>query len=145
MTRTRHRTRLLLLLALSLATFLPFIGFRDIATSHEARVFQTARTMAQAGWPWEGNRVEVPRVRLVRNGQVLRLQAYEDGSTMAVNPWMVPVINGQIRLQKPPLPYWCAAILFRLVGSGQGVARLVPALFGAVSVLIIWDLARMLI
>jgi 4-amino-4-deoxy-L-arabinose transferase-like glycosyltransferase len=145
MTRTRHPIRLLLLLCLSAATFLLFIGLRDIATSHEARVVQVARHMAAVGWPWEGKRVDVPQVEIAHLPEGLRMQAKPDGSTMSVNPWLVPVINGQIRLQKPPLPYWCSAILFRTVGFGEGVSRFVPALLGAFSVLLIWDLARELI
>src|SRR4051812_13376666 len=107
MTRASHPIRLLLLLGLSMATFLLFIGLRDIATSHEARVVQVARQMAAAGWAWEGKRIDVPQVEIVHLPAGLRLRAKEDGSTMSVNPWIVPVINGQIRLQKPPLPYWC--------------------------------------
>src|SRR5689334_620823 len=145
MSPTVRPTRAALLLVMSLLTFLPFIGLRDIVTSHEARVAQVARQMAESGWPWNARLVEVPQVEVRVGPEGERLSAKSDGSTQFVNPWLVPVINGQIRLQKPPLPYWCSAVLFRTFGFGEGVSRFIPALLGALSVLIIWDLARLLI
>jgi 4-amino-4-deoxy-L-arabinose transferase-like glycosyltransferase len=135
------------LIVLAAATFLPFIEMRDIAASHEARVVLVARAMADAGWPWNAKKIDVPQVQVIQTLHGERLASVTDGSTMAVNPWIVPVINGDIRLQKPPLPYWCAAILFRLIGFGDGgvSSRMVPALLGAFSVLIIWDFARLLL
>ncbi len=138
-------TRLLILLGLALAVFLPFIGLRDIAASHEARVVQVARQMAAVGWPWNASKLEMPQVHLVDLPEGKRLRPVADGATMWVNPWLVPVINRQIRLQKPPLPYWCSAILFRAFGFGEGVSRFIPALLGAISILLMWDLARLLI
>jgi 4-amino-4-deoxy-L-arabinose transferase-like glycosyltransferase len=64
---------------------------------------------------------------------------------MHVNPWLVPVLNGQVRLQKPPLPYWCTAIGFELFGVGEAPARLPPALLGVIGTLLIYDLARRLL
>ena len=141
----RNLIRLAMLLALSLAVFLPFIGSRDIATSHEARVVQVARQMADVGWPWNAKLIEVPQVTLQQTAQGLRLRAKPGAPTMWVNPWLVPVMNGRIRIQKPPLPYWCSAVLFRVFGFGEGVSRFIPALLGAVAVLLVWDLARLLI
>ena len=59
-----------------------------------------------------------------------------------MNPWLTPVLNRAVRLQKPPLPYWCAAVLFKLFGFGEGWARLVPALLGAISTLMVYDIGR---
>jgi 4-amino-4-deoxy-L-arabinose transferase-like glycosyltransferase len=136
---------LLLLLALAGLTFLPALGRRDIVTSHEARVVQTARQMAAAGWPWQAATIDVPRVQLTTTPQGEALAPAPDGSMMAVNPWIVPVMNGDIRLQKPPLPYWCTAMLYRLFGYSEFTSRIIPALLGAIAVLLVWDLARMLI
>src|SRR5947207_12011272 len=60
---------------------------------------------------------------------------------------MVPVLNGEIRLQKPPLPYWCSAILFRLFGIewSEALARFIPALLGALATFFVADLARLLL
>src|SRR5215213_1239931 len=116
------------LLVLSALAFLPFLGRRDIVTSHEARVVQVARQMAATGWPWNAKLVEVPAVEVVKVHGRTETRAREDGSRWHVNPWLIPVINGQVRLQKPPLPYWTVAVLFRLFGTvdqiSEGLARL---------------------
>jgi 4-amino-4-deoxy-L-arabinose transferase-like glycosyltransferase len=138
----RKIIRAIFLLAFSLATFLLFIGARDVLTSHEARVIQVARAMAESGWPWNAKHVDVPQVQVIQTPDGERLSSKNDGSTMSVNPWLVPVLNGEIRLQKPPLPYWCSAILFRAIGYGEGMSRLIPAILGAISALIMWDFAR---
>jgi 4-amino-4-deoxy-L-arabinose transferase-like glycosyltransferase len=142
---TRRSSRLLLLLALSALTFLPMLGRRDIVTSHEARVVQTARQMAEVGWPWNATTIEVPRVVLMKTTEGEALVPAPDGSTLTVNPWLIPVMNGDIRLQKPPLPYWCTAVLYRLIGYSEFASRIVPAMLGALAVLLVWGLARMLI
>ncbi|HVT90147.1 MAG TPA: glycosyltransferase family 39 protein [Tepidisphaeraceae bacterium] len=141
----RHLIRGPFLLAIALGTFLPFIGLRDIVISHEARVVQVARQMAESGWPWNAQHIDVPQTELVDLPEGKRLRSRADGATMNVNPWIIPILNGEVRLQKPPLPYWCSATLFRLFGNGEGMSRLVPAILGALGVLFMWDLARMLI
>ncbi len=129
-----------------LAMTLPTLGVRDILTSHEGRVAQTARQMAEAGWPWNAASVTIPSVgwRTEIDG-TKRLLSDPSLPPLTVNPWIVPVINGQARLQKPPLPYWVTAVCFKLFGVNEWAARLVPALLGALLTLIVADLARMLI
>src|SRR3954465_9774393 len=122
-----------LLLALALLLFLPMVGTRDVVTSHEARVVQTARQMAAAGWPWEGRRGAVPVVGWRDVEGRKELVRLPQKGTRDVNPWLVPVFNGSVRLQKPPLPYWCAAVLFKVIGFGEGAARLPGAVMGAAS------------
>src|SRR3954463_5323197 len=138
-----RRTSFLFLLAL--AWFLPLLGQRDIVTSHEARVAQTARVMAASGWPWEAHSVSVPVVGLVESDGKKQLRPQAGEGAMQANPWLVPVINGQVRLQKPPLPYWCTAVVFKLFGVGEGWARLFPAILGAVMTLLLADTARMIL
>src|SRR5438309_10707102 len=58
------RWRPAFLLALALLTILPMVGARDVVTSHEARVVQTARQMAAVGWPWAARPVSVPVVAI---------------------------------------------------------------------------------
>jgi len=142
--RSRQR---LLTLALAAIAFLPLLGDRDVITSHEARVVQTARAMAAAGWPWAAKSVDVAPVKLFnRPGEALDLRADPDAPTFPVNPWLVPILNGEIRLQKPPLPYWCSAILFKVFGGEAGwsaaLSRLAPALLGFLATFLIADLAR---
>ena len=136
---------MLLLAVLSAVMFLSFLGRREFATSHEARVAQVARVMADSGWPWDATPVEVPRARLVKRGNVIRLAADPDAPPTPVNPWLVPVLDEQLRLQKPPLPYWCAAIAFRMAGGAtEAMARLVPAILGALTVFLLYDLTHLL-
>jgi 4-amino-4-deoxy-L-arabinose transferase-like glycosyltransferase len=140
------RTTLFILLAT--AAFLPFLGRRDIVISHEARVIQTAREMAHSGWPWRARPVTVPAVRLGyltgEDPAALRLLPDADRPPIRVNPWLVPTLNNEIRLQKPPLPYWCAATAFLVAGHwSEALARVVPALLGALATLLVYDLARL--
>ncbi|HEY8746410.1 MAG TPA: glycosyltransferase family 39 protein [Tepidisphaeraceae bacterium] len=124
--------------------FTMFLGRREFAASHEARVAQVAREMAESGWPLGAGKVEVPAAHLVRKQGILRLAADIDAPPLHVNPWIVPVLNGQIRLQKPPLPYWGAAIVYRIFGVSEATSRLVPALLGVLATLLLFDLARVL-
>ena len=131
------------LLLVAAVVFLSMLGRRDLVTSHEGRVAQTARQMAVAGWPWDAQRVVVPVVKMQDiGGGVMRLAPAKGEGDFEVNPWLVPVLNGEVRLQKPPLPYWCAAICFKLFGVSEWAARLVPALLGMISTLLVFDLAR---
>jgi 4-amino-4-deoxy-L-arabinose transferase-like glycosyltransferase len=50
--------------------------------------------------------------------------------------WIVPHLNGIPRLNKPPLVYWSAASLFKVLGESVVAARLVSAL-AAVGVLLL--------
>ena len=140
-----HRARRFLFLTiLGLAAFFLLLGGPDIVTSHEARVVQPARVMAASGWPWSAKTVEVPQVHVVRSDGALRLAPDPNLPPMAVNPWLIPVLNGNIRLQKPPLPYWCAAILFHFFGFSEWSVRLVPALLGLLATFVAFDLGQTL-
>jgi 4-amino-4-deoxy-L-arabinose transferase-like glycosyltransferase len=135
------------LVVIAALAFLPGVGRRAIVTSHEARVAQTARQMAAAGWPWSACPVPVAPAALMKTPDgVTKLTPQWDREPILVNPWFVPVLNREIRLQKPPLPYWCAAILYRLAGVewSEGLARLVPAVLGAGATLLIYGLGRRL-
>ena len=48
-----------------------------------------------------------------------------------MNPWLIPVAAGEIRLQKPPLPYWFAAIFYRLFHFNEFYSRL-PSRFDGI-------------
>jgi 4-amino-4-deoxy-L-arabinose transferase-like glycosyltransferase len=144
----RRAVKLLALLVIAMIAFLPGLGRRPIVTSHEARVAQTARQMAVSGWPWAARDVEVAPVQLAKTSDgITRLEPRWDQPPVRVNPWLVPVLNREIRLQKPPLPYWCAAMLFRLGGVewSEGLSRVAPAFLGAVATLLVYGLARRLL
>ena len=48
--------------------------------------------------------------------------------------WMVPKLNGQLRVRKPPLTYWMTAAMYRIGGVGEGPGRVPAALLGWVTV-----------
>ena len=127
---TPARSALLLAVLLGSLTLLADLGGRRVTASHEARVGLTARAMADAGPPWSATpvRVDLPGGR----------------GSADVNPWLIPVFEGSIRLQKPPLPYWCSAALMRLGVRGEWAIRLVPALLGLGATVLVYDLARRL-
>ncbi len=57
--------------------------------------------------------------------------------------WLVPTLFGLPYLEKPPLLYWLTAASFEVFGRGELAARLVPAIAGALGVLVSgWFAAR---
>jgi len=56
--------------------------------------------------------------------------------------WVVPRYNGELRLQKPPLPYWLTAASYQAMGVGEVATRLPAALFGLFSALLTWVWVR---
>jgi 4-amino-4-deoxy-L-arabinose transferase-like glycosyltransferase len=56
--------------------------------------------------------------------------------------WAVPRYNGELRLQKPPLPYWLTAASYKVGGVNATATRLPAVLFGLLSALLIWNWVR---
>lgn len=52
--------------------------------------------------------------------------------------WIVPRYNGDLRLQKPPLPYWLTAASYRVMGVNEFATRVPAAVFGLFSALLMW-------
>ena len=134
--------RIVLWSALSAAVFLAFLGNAKIVTSHEQRLARTAANMARSGWPWAAEKMTVPLVGVENHAASSQPARAHDFETLTVNPWIIPVFEGEIRLQKPPLPYWYTAVMFRLFGEGDGVARTIPAAMGTISCWLMYVLAR---
>jgi hypothetical protein len=74
--------------------------------------------------PDEGRYAEIPREMLARG------------------EWVVPYLQGQPYLDKPPLLYWLVMASYRLFGVHDWAARLVPALAVHVCVLLAYLLGR---
>lgn len=52
---------------------------------------------------------------------------------LELDSWIVPHFSGEVRLQKPPLPYWASALAFKAAGEPSvAVARIVVTLLGMV-------------
>jgi 4-amino-4-deoxy-L-arabinose transferase-like glycosyltransferase len=56
--------------------------------------------------------------------------------------WVVPYLEGQPYLDKPPLLYWLVMLSYAALGIGDGPARLVPALAVHATVLLTYFLGR---
>lgn len=58
--------------------------------------------------------------------------------------WMVPTMNGELRLEKPPLPTWIAAAIWAVCPDSLAVERLAPGLMGSVMTLFLFLICRYL-
>lgn len=57
--------------------------------------------------------------------------------------WIVPRFAGALRLEKPPLPYWTAALAYAAAGGPSvAAARHATALLGLLTLLAVWAIAR---
>lgn len=56
--------------------------------------------------------------------------------------WVVPLLQGEAYLDKPPLMYWLTALSYRLLGVSVSSARLVPALCVHLTILAVYLLGR---
>ena len=56
--------------------------------------------------------------------------------------WVVPTLQGEAYLDKPPLMYWLVAISYKLFGVNEASARLVPAICVHLTILAIYLLGR---
>lgn len=60
---------------------------------------------------------------------------------MSYGGWLVPRVNGE-PVSQAPLVLWTIVAGWKLFGVSEGLARLVPALFGFGSLILTWRLAR---
>ncbi|MBI4988817.1 MAG: glycosyltransferase family 39 protein [Rhodocyclales bacterium] len=62
---------------------------------------------------------------------------------LELHNWVVPHFIGELRLEKPPLPYWASALAYKMAGEPSvTAARLVTALLGLLMLLASWLIAR---
>lgn len=62
---------------------------------------------------------------------------------LELDNWIVPHFSGEVRLQKPPLPYWVSALAFKAAGEPTlAAARFVVTLLGLVMLASTWLIAR---
>jgi 4-amino-4-deoxy-L-arabinose transferase-like glycosyltransferase len=96
----------------SLLLMLWTIGFAPVQRTQEARVLIAAREM-------------------IVNSPELGPRA-----------WLVPRANGDVRLQKPPLAYWMAAVSFAIFGVHDWAGRLPFALCGWLTIVLTYHIAQ---
>jgi len=61
---------------------------------------------------------------------------------LAAGDYVTPRLNGVKYFEKPPLVYWLVAGSLKVFGPGEMAARTVPAMFGALGVLLLYAAAR---
>jgi 4-amino-4-deoxy-L-arabinose transferase-like glycosyltransferase len=58
--------------------------------------------------------------------------------------WLIPKLNRDVRLQKPPLTYWMSAAAFKIGGVGEGVGRVPTVILGWLTLAVVYCAARWL-
>jgi 4-amino-4-deoxy-L-arabinose transferase-like glycosyltransferase len=58
--------------------------------------------------------------------------------------WMVPLLNGEPRLKKPPLAYWLTAASFKVFGVSEAAGRVPAVLAGWLTLALTFAAARLL-
>ena len=56
--------------------------------------------------------------------------------------WIVPRVNGEVHLEKPPLLYWLTAASFSLLGPSEANARIIPVLCSLLAAFVVFLLGR---
>jgi 4-amino-4-deoxy-L-arabinose transferase-like glycosyltransferase len=69
-----------------------------------------------------------PAVRRTQEARVL--EAAREMLGAGWRQWLIPRLNGQVRLQKPPLAYWLSAASFKVFGVSEWAGRLPTILAG---------------
>ncbi len=86
----------------------------------------------------EGTTRTAPGLR-IDNAMVKAIaRAFRWREMLESGDWAVPRYNGELRLQKPLLPYWLTATSYRLAGVSEAATRLPSVLFGLLSALLLW-------
>lgn len=83
------------------------------------------------------NRVIVPDIMESRNIITAREMVYE-------GHWMVPTMNGELRLEKPPLPTWVTALAEKIAPDDIGLMRGMAGLAGVLLVIFFYLTAEQL-
>src|SRR5215212_10913130 len=73
---------------------------------------------------------------VVRTQEARVLETAREMLGAPLRDWMIPHLNGQLRLEKPPLAYWLAAWAFKVGGVSETAGRVPFALAGWLTLLI---------
>jgi 4-amino-4-deoxy-L-arabinose transferase-like glycosyltransferase len=85
-----------------------------------------------------------PVVQRTQEARVLETarEMFESGNR---RQWLVPKLNDEVRLQKPPLAYWAAAAGFKLLGINEFAGRLPFALAGWLTLAVVYRFGKGLV
>jgi 4-amino-4-deoxy-L-arabinose transferase-like glycosyltransferase len=81
---------------------------------------------------WAPSAKPIDRVQEIRIAETAREMA-------ASGNWLVPYYNGELRLQKPPLPYWVTAASYKIFGAvNEFSARFAASTFAALTAFLLF-------
>lgn len=82
------------------------------------------------------NRGALPTDIMETRNMVTAREIVDDGN------WLVPTMNGELRLEKPPLPTWVAAVVEKACPGNLAAQRTAPAVMGCVWTLYLFLMVR---
>lgn len=84
----------------------------------------------------------IPAVERAREAEVFESARQMIGT--GINGWLIPVVNGEVRLRQPPMATWLAAGAFNLFGVGGFAGRLPSAICSWLSLAVTYSIASRL-
>lgn len=93
------------------------------------RLWLAAVALAALTCLWQLGTLPVSRSQEVRVAETAR-------EMLASGDWLLPRLNGELRLQKPPLAYWLTAASYRALGRVDEFAARLPAALAAMAVML---------
>jgi 4-amino-4-deoxy-L-arabinose transferase-like glycosyltransferase len=111
-------------------------GFVDVLTPADVSVHSPAtrlsRPMLLALWIASGVLLLLflGRAPVQRTQEARVMETAREMLDAPAQQWLIPHLNGHLRLRKPPLNYWLTAISFQIFGVNPGPGRIPTALGG---------------
>src|SRR2546423_4175274 len=84
----------------------------------------------------------IPVVQRTQEARVLETARQMRGTGW--RGWLIPKINGNLRLRKPPLAYWTAALAYNVGGVSATVGRVSTVLCGLLTLAVTFSASRRL-
>ena len=100
-----------------------------MAERHHRRLWLVAVALAALTCLWRLDALPVRRTQEVRVVETAR-------EMLASGDWLLPRLNGELRLQKPPLAYWLTAASYRASGRVDEFTARLPAALAAAAVML---------
>src|SRR3954462_6597602 len=80
--------------------------------------------------------IGTPEVTRTQEARVLETARQMLGKP--AHDWLIPKLNGDVRLQKPPLAYWMTAAAYKLFGVSEGAGRVPTAIMGWLTLAVVY-------
>src|SRR3954471_7143273 len=80
--------------------------------------------------------IGTPEVSRTQEARVLETARQMLGKP--AHDWLIPKLNGDVRLQKPPLTYWMTAGAYKLFSVSEGAGRVPTAVMGWLTLAVVY-------